>query len=340
MIRGSRWFGGNEDAPLEQAELTVGVARRRDELPTLDVLARLDEDRIALVPDVRPVERALAHELRGDVVRHPVEPEPVAQALRPGRITPDELALRVVEDSLVDGRSGQLVKIGRRPDVVWVEVGDEDGSDAPARGLERFSPDLLRVRESHPRVDEGPAVLAREEIRVHVPRPCRERQRDPPYSTVQLVHPPTLQPARSRIDPLASRLSGQHDREDAGHLEQERVDDELAVGMVGPFAYDEPQNWNRDDRLNRERRRHKPTPGCHDAGKHGDRRQEENDRERCQPVIGPGLSRRLVLRKAREEKQCPGCKRQNDGVQRPEGDGISVRHQGRLAAYEHVFYHL
>ena len=63
MIRASRWSAAIEDAVLEQAELAVGVPGRRDELPAVEVLARLDQDRIALVADERPVERALPDEL-------------------------------------------------------------------------------------------------------------------------------------------------------------------------------------------------------------------------------------------------------------------------------------
>ena len=126
-------IGGDEHAVAEQAELTVGVTRCGDELPAVDVLAGLDEDRVALVADERPVDGALADELLGHVVGRAVELEPVDEPLRPVGVPPDELALRVVERALDDGRAGQLVEIGGRADVVGVEVRDEDGRDAPAR---------------------------------------------------------------------------------------------------------------------------------------------------------------------------------------------------------------
>ena len=55
---------GDEHAVAQQAQLPVGVARRGDELPAVDVLARLDEDRIPLVADERPVDGALARRAR------------------------------------------------------------------------------------------------------------------------------------------------------------------------------------------------------------------------------------------------------------------------------------
>ena len=59
---------GDEHAVAQQAELPVGVAGRGDELPAVDVLAGLHEDRIPLVADERPIHGALADELRRDGV--------------------------------------------------------------------------------------------------------------------------------------------------------------------------------------------------------------------------------------------------------------------------------
>ena len=136
---------GDEHAVAQEAELAVRVAGRRDELPAVDVLARLDEDRVALVADERPVDGALADELGRHVVGRAVEPEPVDEPLRPRGVPPHELALRVVERALNDGRAGQLVEIRRRADVIGVEVRDEDGRDTPSRLLELRRPGLLRV---------------------------------------------------------------------------------------------------------------------------------------------------------------------------------------------------
>ncbi len=114
----------------------------------------LHEDRVSLVADERSVDGALSDELLGDVVGHSVELEPLQDPLGPGGIPPDELALRVVERALVDGRTRQLVQIGGRPDVVGVEVRHEDAGDAPSRLLELGRPALLRIGEADSRVDE------------------------------------------------------------------------------------------------------------------------------------------------------------------------------------------
>ena len=180
--------GGDEHAVAKEAQLPIGVAGRGDELPAVDLLAGLDEDRVALVADERPVHGALADELLGHVVGRAVEPEPVDEPLRPGGVPPHELALRVVERPLYDGRAGQLVEVGRRPDVVGMEVRDEDRRDATARLLELERPGLLRVGEPDPGVDERPAVLAGQQVRVHVPRPRRQRQRDAANPVAELVH--------------------------------------------------------------------------------------------------------------------------------------------------------
>ena len=117
-------------------------------------------------------------ELRRDVVRGSLEPEPVHEAVRPGGVAPHELALRVVERPLVDGRPGQLVEVGSGPDVVGMEVRHEDAGHSPTRLLELGRPGLLGVGQADTRVDDGPPVVAGQEVRVHVARPRRQRQRD------------------------------------------------------------------------------------------------------------------------------------------------------------------
>ena len=144
-----------------------------------------------------------------------MELEPVDESLRPGGISPDELALRVVERALDDGGARQLVEIGGCADVVGVEVRDEHRRDAPARLAELGRPRLLRVGKTHARVDERPAVVAGQEVRVDVPGSCRQRQRDAADPVAELVHRPTLTrpvgaPCRDRtyvlLCPSASRL--------------------------------------------------------------------------------------------------------------------------------------
>src|SRR5688572_9669983 len=98
--------------------------------------------------------------------------------MRPLRVPPDEPALREVELPLVDGRAGDAGHVRGRTDVVRVEVRDEDAGYLGAEAVERARPALLRVRQADARVDERVAVRAREEVRVHVARPRRQRARD------------------------------------------------------------------------------------------------------------------------------------------------------------------
>ena len=83
-------------------------------------------------------------------------------------------------------RAGELRDVGGRADVVGVEVRDEDAADL--RAVERRRPDLLRVGKPDPGVDERPAVLAGQQVRVHVPGPGRQRRRDPANAEREL-HP-------------------------------------------------------------------------------------------------------------------------------------------------------
>ena len=85
--------------------------------------------------------------------------EPVGNPLRPVLVRPDELALRVVELALVDRRAGELGDVGCGSHVIRVEVGDEDPRDLGS--VEGCLPDVLRVRQPDPGVDERPAVVAR-----------------------------------------------------------------------------------------------------------------------------------------------------------------------------------
>ena len=120
------------------------MARRGDELPAVERVTVVDEHRIALEADERPVDVAGADQLLRDLGRDAVGDEPVGDPLRPVRVVPDELALGVVERALVDRRAGQLGDVGGRADVVGVEVGDEDPRHLGA--VERRGPDLLARR--------------------------------------------------------------------------------------------------------------------------------------------------------------------------------------------------
>ena len=138
------------------------------------------------------VERALLDELAGDVAGRAVTLEPVDDPLRPVGVAPHELALRVVERALVHGCAGEGVEVGRRADVVGVEVGHDDARHRPVDRGELGLPPLRRVGEPETGVDDRPAVRAGNEVAVHVPRPCRQRHRHAANAERELLHAPTL----------------------------------------------------------------------------------------------------------------------------------------------------
>ena len=116
----------------------------------------------------------------------------------------------VVEAPLCDGRAGQLGEVLRGAHVVWMEVRDDDPGHGARKLVELRRPALLRVGEAEPGVDERPTVVAGQEVRVDVPRTRRQRERDAPDASRQLVHPSTLRAAR---DPEGTVRSGHLDSE-------------------------------------------------------------------------------------------------------------------------------
>jgi hypothetical protein len=164
------------------------VTRGSDHLPAVELVTRLEAIRIGLEPYERQVPEPLLDELVRDVRRHAVATEPLAEHVAPAFSAPDERALLVVDTALGDGRPGERRKVGRRADVVGMEVGDHDPRDRPAGARELGAPALGRVGQPEPRVHDRPSVLAGKQVGVHVPRPRRERERDAPYSVGQLVH--------------------------------------------------------------------------------------------------------------------------------------------------------
>ena len=128
--------GGDEHAVAQQAELPVGMAGCGHELPPVDRLAGLHQGRIRLIADERGVERALLDQLARDAGGCAVAPEPLHDPVRPVRVPPDELALRVVEGTLMDGRTGEGVEVGGRADMIGVEVGHDDARHVPVDPFE------------------------------------------------------------------------------------------------------------------------------------------------------------------------------------------------------------
>ena len=154
--------------------MAVGVPRRRQHLPSGDLVPGIDEDRVPGEPDEVGEDVSGVDQVLGDAGRHAVAQEPAGDPLRPVARAPDALALGVVEPSLQHGRSEHACGLLRPADVIRVHVRDEDPDD---RSVE-LGRDLLprRLRQSEPRVHEHPAVLVAHEIRVDVARPARQRQ--------------------------------------------------------------------------------------------------------------------------------------------------------------------
>jgi hypothetical protein len=189
--------GGDQHALPEQHQLAVGVTRGGNCLPAVDDVTGIEQVGVRPVADERPVGRSLLDQLVRHVRWDAVPAEPVDEHVAPVLTAPDERALGVVHPPLRDGRSGQLRQVGSRADVVGVEVRDDDPADRRAvQRSELGSPAVARVGEPEPRVDDRPAALAREEVRVHVSRPVRERERHAPNPAVELVHGATLRTAR------------------------------------------------------------------------------------------------------------------------------------------------
>jgi hypothetical protein len=178
-------------------DLTVGMAGRRDNAPAVHGVSRVEQVGVGLVADEGPVQRSLLDELGRLLVGNSVPVEPVDEHLAPVLAAPHERALLVVEPPLGNRRAGQLGEIAGGADMVGMEVGDDDPGDPPGQPVELVRPPFLRVGEPEPGVDECPAVVAGQQVRVDVPGPRRQRERDPPDASLQLVHAPTLRASPS-----------------------------------------------------------------------------------------------------------------------------------------------
>jgi hypothetical protein len=189
--------GGDEHAVPQQHQLAVGVARRGDRLPAVHDVARVEEPGVALEADERPVGRALLDQLVGLAGGHAVTAEPLDEHTAPVLSSPDERTLGVVDAPLENLCARQLGEVGRRADVVRVEVRDDDPPHRGAvQGRELRGPALPRVGEPEARVDHRPAVVAGQDVRVDVAGPVRQRQRDAADAAGELLH--RVNPTRRR----------------------------------------------------------------------------------------------------------------------------------------------
>ena len=97
-------------------------------------------------------------------------------------------AVLVVERPLVHGRLRQAGDDRGAPDVIGMEVRDDDPL-GPACLLEDALPPLLVSGEAEPRVDDDrAAVLGRQGVRVDVVDSERKRERDPDDPVVERHH--------------------------------------------------------------------------------------------------------------------------------------------------------
>ena len=132
---------------------------------------------------------ALVAQLLGLGVRQPVPPEVGGHA--PGRtgIAPERNRLLVVEAALEHGCPRQRRDVGRAPDVIGVQMGDEDALDRAVQPGEDRTPERLGVTRPEARVDERPAsVGGAKQVAVDVVDPERKREGDAAYAVEQLVH--------------------------------------------------------------------------------------------------------------------------------------------------------
>ena len=169
--------------------MAVGVAGDVEDVPAVDSLSRLDRVHVTREVDVLAQAGALVPQLLGLGLRQPVPQEVGGDA--PGRtgIAPHCERLLVVEPALEHGRPRQRRDVGCAPDVIRVQMGDEDALDrAVERGQDR-RPERLGITRPEARVDERPAsVGGAKQVAVDVVDSERERERDAAYAVEQLVH--------------------------------------------------------------------------------------------------------------------------------------------------------
>ncbi len=178
-------IAGDEHAVAKEAEVAVGVAGELDHFPAVDLLAFADFLGVARVVDERLGGAPLLEHLVGDLGRHAVPPEPGRDSLRPIGASPNLLALRVVERALEHLSAGDAARDLSAPDMVGMEVRDQDALDRPVQLGDK---QLLQAGQAEAGVDEQPAGLALDDVAVDVPRRKRERDREPADAWGDLLH--------------------------------------------------------------------------------------------------------------------------------------------------------
>ena len=168
MIRAEQVVGRRSSTPSRQrqswpsawpgaATHAASRRRRRPRRRASGSRCEADERRV----DASPARAARRSRSGGT----PCATEPVGEPLRPVRVPPHALALRVVERALEDRRARQLARRRAAPPTWsgWKCVTTIARPDRRAsRELRR--PALLRVGQAEAGVDERPAVLARKQV--------------------------------------------------------------------------------------------------------------------------------------------------------------------------------
>src|SRR4051812_3138008 len=182
----------------EQAEVPVGVTRQMQHVPARNIVALLERLRVPGEPDHGPETGGLVPDRVRDRGRRPVQPEVVGQLSGPVRPAPDVLGARVVLPSLQHRRARRGRGRLGAPDVVGVEVRDDDAVDGRVELREELAPVLLGAGERNRGVDERPAVLAAQQVAVDMPGAHGERGRESEDAGLDLLHRP-IQTARAQV---------------------------------------------------------------------------------------------------------------------------------------------
>ena len=154
--------------------MPVGVAGELEHGPAVDLAAFVHQHGVDRVADKRRERVSLRDQILRDHSRGSVPHEPVGHPLRPVLASPDALALRIVETTLVHGRPGAPCRRFRATHVIRMEVRDRDARDV------QLAPRRL------PETKAGVEERSVRDIAVDVLRSGRKRQRQAPNTVLEL----------------------------------------------------------------------------------------------------------------------------------------------------------
>ena len=155
--------------------MAVGVPRQHLDAPAVDLVAGVQELRVAHpvhgVHEALRLARDARDVLVGHAVRDPIVDEPLRVAVAPRVDT-----LLVVRAALQHRRAADGRNVGSTADVIGMHVRDDDPLEGRVELREHRLPALRGLRDAEARVDERPAVLGAEEVAVDVVEPERQRE--------------------------------------------------------------------------------------------------------------------------------------------------------------------